>query len=241
MQDDVLGGGLRPLLAILVHVYTALGLVLTFIAAICLINGDLRGAYLALFVSVVIDATDGTMARAINVKRYAPWINGRKLDDIVDFVSYTYLPILLIWRAGWLLSPAWLWCAFPLMTSVFAFVHEGAKEEDRGFFRGFPSYWNIVAFYVDILFHRFGPGFVTALVLSLSFLSVLPVRFVYPNRPPCWLGFFLGGAILWGVMLLVMLAVYPNIPTWLTIVSLIYPVLYALTSFYLDWRTRGRT
>jgi phosphatidylcholine synthase len=81
----------RTFLAMLVHVYTALGLVTTFAAAIFLMQQDLRGAYLALFASVVIDATDGTLARAAEVKRYAPWINGRKLDDIVDYVTYTFL------------------------------------------------------------------------------------------------------------------------------------------------------
>jgi phosphatidylcholine synthase len=238
MQAHLPSGRLRTLLAMMVHVYTALGLVSTFLAAICLIDGNLRGAYLAFFVAVVIDATDGTLARAIDVKRHAPWINGRKLDDIVDFVNYTYLPVLLIWNAGWILSPAWLWCAFPLVTSVLAFVHDGAKEEDRGFFRGFPSYWNIVAFYLDVLIHPAGPLITTAIVVGLSLLSVSPVRFVYPNRPPCWLNFFLGGATIWGSLLLIMLALYPRIPPWLTGLSLVYPVLYTVLSFVLDWRDR---
>jgi phosphatidylcholine synthase len=236
MHDHPPSGQLRPLLAALVHCYTAMGLVITFVAATCVVAGDLRGAYLALLVGVAIDASDGTLARVADVKRYAAWIDGRKLDDIVDYVNYTFLPILLIWRAGWLPDPAWLWCSFPLVTSALAFAHEGAKEEDLGFFRGFPSYWNIVAFYLDVLIHPAGPWVVTALVLGLSFLSLAPVRFVYPNRPPCWLAFYLGGATAWGGLLLIMLAFYPRIPGWLIGLSLVYPTLYVVTSFYLDWR-----
>jgi phosphatidylcholine synthase len=241
MQEHSPRDGLRPLLGVLAHVYTAVGLFTTFLAATFLVQGDLRAAYLAIFVSVVIDATDGALARAVDVKRNAGYIDGRKLDDIVDYVNYTFLPILLIWRSEWLPAPALLWCAFPVMTSALAFAHEGAKEEDLGFFRGFPSYWNIVAFYLDVLIHPAGPWVVTGILVGLSLLSLTPVRFVYPNRPPCWLAFFLGGAILWGILLLIMLAFYPKIPHWLIGLSLIYPALYTLTSFYLDWRARTLT
>lgn len=236
----MVGFALRRNLAMLVHCYTAMGLVTTFLAAGFVADGRYRLAFLAMFTSVVIDATDGTLARAVNVKRFTPWINGGKLDDIVDYLTYTFVPIFLIWHAGWVPAPRTLWCAFPLIASSLAFVHEGAKEEERGFFRGFPSYWNIVAFYVALVAHD-RPWLVVCLLLFLSGLSIAPVRFVYPNRPPCWKPFFLGGACLWGAVLLALLAMYPNVPNWLIGVSLIYPVLYVKTSFYLDRRSRPVT
>jgi len=232
---------LRVALAILVHVFTASGLITGFIAATAVIDGDLSTAFYAMFASVVIDAIDGTFARAVDVHRYSPWINGRKLDDIVDFVNYTLVPVLLVWKADWVPEPAWLWCAFPLLGSVFAFVHEGAKEEDRGFFRGFPSYWNVVVFYLALFVTSETRWIVLPILVGLGILSVAPIRFVYPNRPPCWKPFFLGGAIVWGGSLLVLLAHYPEIPDRWIILSGIYPVLYAITSVYLDRRDRQQT
>ena len=80
-------------------------------------------------------------------------------------------------------------------------------------------------------------GVVLGLVLVLSLLTVLPVRFVYPNRPPCWRGFFLGGALAWMVLVLYMLLRQPSDSLdWAVWVSFIYPVLYVISSFYLDWK-----
>ncbi|MCP4189995.1 MAG: hypothetical protein GY768_05140 [Planctomycetaceae bacterium] len=225
----------RVLLALGVHLYTAIGIVVALFTAIAILQQDYRMAFLAMMVSVLIDATDGTLARAADVRRYTPWIDGRKLDDIVDYVNYTFLPVLLIWRAGWLPEPAWLFCAFPLVASSFAFVHEGAKEESRGFFRGFPSYWNVVAFYLALVFDGTESWWVAGILLALSVLSIAPVRFVYPNRPPCWKPFFLGGAAVWAIVLLIMVLQYPEVSRLWFGLSCVYPALYVSCSFYLDW------
>jgi phosphatidylcholine synthase len=225
-------------LGMLVHLYTASGLVTALLAINWIIEDQFRLAFLAMFVAVIVDATDGTLARAVDVWRVTPWVNGRKLDDIVDYLNYTFVPILMVWRADWLPEPTWLWLGIPLIASAFAFVHEGAKEDDRGFFRGFPSYWNVVVFYAATLITPNTQWLMLPILLGLSVLSVAPIRFVYPNRPPCWIWFFLGGAAIWGVILLVMLVLYPNIPRWLTAISLVYPVAYTLSSFFLDWADR---
>jgi phosphatidylcholine synthase len=203
-----------------------------------IMSDDYKRAFYGMFVAVVIDATDGTLARAVNVKRHLPWIDGRKLDDIVDFLNYTFVPIVMVWHAGWLPEPAWLFCAFPLIASAFAFVHESAKQEERGFFQGFPSYWNIVVFYIALLHDKMGSIGIAALLILLSVLCVTPVGFVYPNRAPRWKLFFLGGAAIWAAMLLAIVGAYPAVPmSWIGI-SLIYPVLYVILSLYLDWRDR---
>ncbi len=151
-----------------------------------------------MIVAVLIDATDGTFARKFRVKDVVPHIDGRKLDDIVDYLNYTFLPLLMVGSADWLPSPTWLWASVPLVASVFAFVHTGAKEETNGFFLGFPSYWNVFAFYTAVWLSGFGQGIVLAIALVLSGLSVLPLRFVYPNRAPRWRALFVGGARLAG-------------------------------------------
>jgi phosphatidylcholine synthase len=221
-----------------VHCYTALGLLCGALAAANILQADNRTAFLWMIVAVLIDATDGTLARRLRVKEAVPHIDGRKLDDIVDYLNYTFLPLLLIGWAGWLPEPVWLWASIPLIASVFAFSHTGAKEEHDGFFLGFPSYWNIFAFYVAVWLRHYGDYVVLGVALVLSLLSVLPVRFIYPNRPPRWKGFFLGGAtVTLGLAVLILLQ-YPEQNGWLVAMSLVYPAAYVVLSVYLDLENR---
>src|SRR5215469_10622793 len=103
------GAGLIRLLAWCVHLYTALGLVAAAVIAVLVVQGGpaaFRWSFVVMLVATLIDATDGTLARAIGIKKVLPHFDGRKLDDLTDFLTYTFLPLLLIWRAqilpaGW--------------------------------------------------------------------------------------------------------------------------------------------
>ena len=93
---------MKKFLAWCVHAYTALGLVAAGGIAVAIIDGQpasFRFAFLLMFVATLIDATDGTLARAVGVKKVLPGFDGRRLDDLIDFQTYTTLPLLLIWRA----------------------------------------------------------------------------------------------------------------------------------------------
>lgn len=80
--------------AYFVHFYTA-STVFTHIAATqALFDQRFEVALLWMAAAVLIDATDGTMARAFNVKKYAPGTDGRRLDDIIDFISFAFLPMV---------------------------------------------------------------------------------------------------------------------------------------------------
>lgn len=224
-----------------VHVYTASGVVFAFLAAaeICRENPDARWVFVWLLVAGLIDATDGPLARRWHVKTRAPRIDGRTIDDIVDYLTFTFLPLLLVWKMGWLPSPGALWVAPALVASLMGFANTAAKDEGGGFFLGFPSYWNLVAFYMGLWFHWYGPWINAFVMLSLAVLTVLPVRFLYPNLAPRpWRVPVLAGAFVWLLLLIVLLPVYPDVPEWLIWVSLVYPLLYTALSFYLD-RQRG--
>src|SRR5436190_17814061 len=144
---------MRTALAWLAHAYTAMGLVCAAGIAVLIVRGDdasLRGAFLLMMVATAIDATDGWLARRARVKDVLPRIDGRALDDLIDFHTYTSLPLLLLWRADVLPgASAWL-LLLPLLASAYGFSQTDAKTDD-GFFLGFPSYWNVVAFYVYVL------------------------------------------------------------------------------------------
>ncbi|HUP47898.1 MAG TPA: CDP-alcohol phosphatidyltransferase family protein [Thermoanaerobaculia bacterium] len=216
-----------------VHCYTASGLVFALFAAIeiCVPQPDPRRAFLWLFIAVLIDATDGPLARRFEVRSVLPQIDGRKIDDIVDYLTFTFLPLLMIARMGWVPQPVTLFVAPAMIASVFGFANAGAKDEARGFFLGFPSYWNVVAFYAGIAAALFGPWPNAVALLLLAVLTISPVGFIYPNlAPPPWRPAILIGAVVWGGILLAMLPRYPAPPAWLAGVSLLYPVFYAVVS-----------
>ena len=219
-----------------VHVYTASGVGAAFLAAaeICASVPDVRRCFILLFAAVFIDATDGFFARRWHVKVWAAAIDGRTIDDIVDYLTFTFLPLLLMWRMEWLPQPAALFVIPALIASLFGFANRNAKDEAAGYFLGFPSYWNVVAFYAG-LFGGKEAALVTGLItLALALLTVLPVRFIYPNLAPRpWLVPVLVGAFLWTIALVALLVNYPHGPRWLALLSLSYPAFYTILSFAL--------
>src|SRR5947207_299337 len=124
------------------------------------------------------DAPDGTLARAVRVKAVLPGFDGRRLDDLIDFLNYTFLPLFLIWRAGLLPAGSENWLLLPLLASAYGFCQVEAKTAD-GFFLGFPSYWNVVAIYLYAL--PFSPAAALGMVIALSLLTFVPLRYLYPS------------------------------------------------------------
>jgi phosphatidylcholine synthase len=123
------------------------------------------------------------------------------------------------------------------VASLFGFANTGAKDEAGGFFLGFPSYWNIVAFYAGFFHRLWGPWVNAALLLLLAVLTVLPVRFLYPNLAPRpWRVPVVAGAVVWLGVMLAMLPDYPQASLTLLGGSLIYPALYCGLSFRLAER-----
>jgi phosphatidylcholine synthase len=238
---DAVTPGQRAL-AYCVHAFTASGVVFAFLAAaeICNPQPDPRLVFLYLAIQCLIDAADGPMARAVHIKVRAPRIDGRTIDDIVDYLTYTFVPLLLVWRMDWLPWPAGAWVAPAMVASLFGFANTKAKDEGGGFFLGFPSYWNIVAVYVGMWFHLYGPWPGAIVIAALTLLTVLPVRFIYPNLAPRpWKMPVMIGALVWTLVLTWMILRYPNVPAWLMWVSLAYPVMYGLLSVWLDVTSGG--
>lgn len=223
-----------------VHAYTAAGVGLAFLAAveICAPAPDPRHCFALLFAAVFVDATDGFFARLWRVKVWAAAIDGRTIDDIVDYLTFTFLPLLLMWRMEWLPQPAAFFVIPALIASLFGFANREAKDEAAGFFLGFPSYWNVVAFYAGLFGGREAALATGLITLALALFTVLPVRFLYPNlAPAAWRLPVLLGAVLWAIALIILLANYPHGPWWLALLSLSYPAFYTILSFALSRRS----
>ena len=77
-----------------------MGAVAAFAMTISVFNGDYRMAFLLTVVAIAIDATDGVLARLARVKETTPNFDGARLDDIVDYLTFVFVPALLLYRAG---------------------------------------------------------------------------------------------------------------------------------------------
>ncbi|MEM1008661.1 MAG: hypothetical protein AAGJ35_06610, partial [Myxococcota bacterium] len=199
----------RKLLCYALHLYTASGVVFGLLILLAILRRDYNMAYFWMVVATVIDSSDGAFARWLEVKKVVPHVSGGDIDNIVDYMNYTFFPLFLVAHAGLLPQPVWLWISFPLVASLFGFANVNAKQSQKGFFLGFPSYWNFVAIYIHIAMTPISPYFSLAVLLTLSILTVSPVRFAYPSQMPRFRKTFIWGAILWTVSFLAILVFYP--------------------------------
>ena len=218
----------------LVHFYTALGAVIGLYTILAIDEQNFRLAFLLMAVTVIIDATDGALARAARVKEIIPWFDGSLLDNIVDYLTYVIVPSVLMLRAHLLPEQDALWlAAIPVLSSAYGFCQRDAKTADH-FFLGFPSYWNIVCFY---LYALKTPLWINAfLIIALSILVLVPIRFIYPSRSPRFRlqTNVLGG--IWGATVLYLVFQVPNAPTNLVLASLLFPAYYTFLSLWLELR-----
>ncbi len=221
----------------LAHFYTALGAVLALFATQAVFRGDFRTVFLALTAAIFVDATDGWLARALRVKEVLPGYDGGRLDDIVDYLTYVFVPVLLLWKAG-LLPPGWEMevGTVVLLASAYGFGQADAKVVTTDhFFTGFPSYWNIVALYLYVW--RLPPAVNAALLLVLAALVFVPIRFVYPSRTVQLREFTLVLGALWSALVLVMIWRLPATDGPWTAISLVFPVYYTVLSLWLHARS----
>jgi phosphatidylcholine synthase len=224
--------------ALLVHCYTASTMIILLAATALLLDGQLTAALFVMLLSIVIDATDGTLARRFKVKQYAPEFDGRSMDDVIDYVAYVFLPVVFMLKAEMLLQPAIFFGVFPLIASAFGFSRVDAKLDDAGFFVGFPSYWNIVVAYFYL---TASPAWLnTLIILALAALVFVPTRYIYITRFPRHRTFHLIGATLSGIALLAALLTSGALRNGLVLCSLLYPIYYTGLSFMLDHRARDQ-
>jgi len=215
------------------HFYTSLGLVASFLALIAAIDGRARDVFVYLAVALFIDATDGFMARGWNVLRWTPQFDGRKLDDITDYLTYVFIPAYFAYRFELVSGPWAVVLLAVLLSSAYGFCSEAAKTEDN-FFTGFPSYWNVVVFYMYVL--RTSVPVNGAILFFLAVMVFVPIKYLYPSRTKFWQPLTIGLGVLWALALLVLLIYIDNPPQWLAYASLLYIVYYFAVSFYLHFR-----
>jgi phosphatidylcholine synthase len=219
--------------AFAVHLYTASGAVLALLIVVAAINGDVVRALWLGLAALIIDSTDGLLARRFKVSEFLPTFDGARLDDIVDYMTYVLAPVLLLWSSGYLPegSTGVMMAALPLLASSYQFCQVDAKTEDH-FFRGFPSYWNIVAFYAIVF--SLSPEATGTILVVCSLLVFVPIRYVYPSRTVAFRKLTMTLTGLWFVCYSAILFQMPDPDPGFLLFSLLYLVYYLSLSLHLS-------
>jgi phosphatidylcholine synthase len=170
----------RKLLAWGVHIFTASGVIVGLFALAAIVERNWRQAFLWLFVAVLIDTVDGTLARMVQVKQVLPNVDGRMLDYVIDFTNDVIFSTLFLYQAGLLPSSVRLVCCGAiLLVSCYHYTNLKAITNDFHF-RGFPAMWNFVVFYLFVL--GLSPFWNVVVIAVVCCLHFIPIDFIYPTR-----------------------------------------------------------
>ncbi|MCB0184755.1 MAG: hypothetical protein KDE31_10840, partial [Caldilineaceae bacterium] len=115
------------------------------------------------------------------------------------------------------------------------FCQDDAKTDDH-YFKGFPSYWNIMVYYMFIMGAQPWLNFLALVVLSA--LVFVPIKYVYPTRTAMHKQLTMTLAILWGVINVIILMRYPLHDLWLLGASFLFVLYYMGLSFDSMWLDR---
>lgn len=183
-----------------VHVLTALGAGFALMALLEAVREHWAAMFGWLGAALVVDALDGPLARRLDVVRLLPDWSGETLDLVVDFVTYVFVPAYAITASGLLLPPtAPLLGAAIAVTGALYFADRRMKTDDNHF-RGFPTLWNVAAFYLFLL--RPGPLTASLAVVALLVLTFVPFNVMHPVRVRRLRSLNLALVVLWGLLAL---------------------------------------
>lgn len=214
-----------------VHLMTATGAVVGLMAIIAIARHQWLLAFTWMAVTIGIDSVDGMCARVCRVKEVLPHFDGALLDNIVDYFTYVIVPASFLYEThsvptGFNLVSATLIS----LASAFQFCQIDAKTNDHCF-KGFPSYWNVVAFY---LFMLDWPEWANLAIIVLLTAGVfIPIKYLYPSRTSFLRPLNLALTVLWGCLLVWAMLRYPNGHRPLLYLSLAYVAYYFAMSVLL--------
>ena len=166
--------------ACLVHFLTGSGIIFRFLALISVMEGNKLQAFMFLGIALIIDIIDGTLARKYKTEINFPNIDGKTLDTIIDYINYIFIPCIMLYKFEYL--PQSFTVVIPIIIlciSLYSYIN--SKLIDISFsFVGFPSIWNVVLLYLEIL--SFGQWTNMLIILSFIFLKFVPFKVFHPMR-----------------------------------------------------------
>jgi phosphatidylcholine synthase len=225
---------IRQVFAYGVHLFTATGAIWGLLALIAVFQHEWRWAILWMIIAMLVDGFDGMLARWADVKTYASGIDGSLLDNMLDYLNYVVVPALFLVEADSILPPQFRYATafLILLTSAYQFTQVDAKTDETReyFFKGFPSYWNVVVLYMLVM--QLNPWLNLAFLVVFNILVFVPIKYVYPSRDTRLKSLTLVFSYLYGIIGVWGVMQYPNVPKWVVWVSFIYVGYYAVLSLW---------
>lgn len=202
-----------------VHAFTTCGIVLGFLALVAVLKNDPVAAFMWLGLALFVDGIDGTLARKARVLEYTPNVDGRTLDNVIDFFTYVAVPALMVYwfnmtPVDFLFAPeTWslISAAAIMAVSCYTFANVGMKSDDY-YFVGFPALWNVVVLYFFVLDTGAYTNIITVAVLCV--LTFIPIKFVHPLRVTDWREVTIPLTVLWAAMSLSLVIAAKNRGDW---------------------------
>ncbi len=213
-----------------VHGLTAFGVVAGLLSLAAITQYEWKVAFLYMMIATAIDSIDGTLARKFNVKIVLPGFDGTLLDNLVDYFTFVIVPAVFIYMADMLPTQLALGgAAIIALVSAYQFCQVDAKTGDH-FFKGFPSYWNVVALYLFLF--QFGQWTNLIILTGFAISVFIPIRYVYPTRTTAFRKTTLAFSFVWAIIMIVVLWQFPAHSPLLLWASMGYVAYYFLLSFY---------
>ena len=153
------------------------------------------------------------LARKVGVREVIPWFDGGVVDNLVDYLTWTFLPALFMalhLPFGAQPMPV-IMMIVVIVSSLFCYANDGEKSNDN-YFVGFPAAWNCVAIVMYVLQT---PAWVNiAATIFLAIMTLVPLHYTHPARVKRFQIPNIIGAAAWIVACTYMVVVYPVQPLW---------------------------
>jgi phosphatidylcholine synthase len=166
--------------AFAVHIFTALGAGFALMAMLEAVRGHWAAMFGWLGIALVVDAIDGPLARRLGVRKVLPNWSGETLDLVVDFTTYVFVPAYAIAASGLLVPHFAPLLGIAIVVSGALYFADQRMKTDDNHFRGFPTLWNVAAFYLFLL--RPQPWIGSLAIALLVVATFLPIHVMHPVR-----------------------------------------------------------
>jgi phosphatidylcholine synthase len=187
--------------AFAVHIFTALGAALAFGALVYAVRHDWVAMFLCLGIALIVDGVDGTIARHLKTAELLPRWSGDVLDLVVDFTTYVFVPAYAIAEGGLLPGPLAVPAGIVIVVTGALYFADRTMKTDDNYFRGFPTLWNAVAFYLFVL--KLPPWVAATVVALLAVATFLPFKFLHPMRVERLRTVNIAVVVLWSALALI--------------------------------------
>lgn len=231
-MTDVLSTPSQRRAGFTVHLFTATGALVGFLALQAAMDGRVKACLLWLILCQVVDGVDGPIARKFDVQVHAPHVDGHVLDLVIDYVTCVVVPVTLMHqltlvpeRASTAIS------ALILVTAALWFARTD-QETDDVWFNGFPAMWNIVI--PSFLLLETPPNRAAVYCVFFAVLQLTHVKFPHVMRVRALRVATYSATIVYFGAFIYMSTIYPHGSSWAKGILLIAP---AYLLFIVVWRT----